>query len=372
MTAIAGREDFVVDVRSWLRSAVPDRWREERGALSEEEKIAIRSEWDRQLFAGGFAGLSIPREYGGQGLGLREEVLFHELAAREHAPEGIGRVGKILTVPTLIAHGSEQQKATYIPGIMAGTQVWCQAFSEPGAGSDLASVATFARRVDGGYRVSGQKTWTSFAQYSERAILVAKTSMDAPRYKNLSYFLLDMKQPGITFRTIRQISDTSHFAEVFLDDAFVADEDLVGAEGDGWTIAMTTLTAERGGVEAITRYVDIRGDVDVLLSCCATGDADRKVAEELDIRTELVRWQVMKALDFVDDDEAFFRRTCMLKVMWSETWQRVTELGMRQGCPEHDEHWRNQYLETRAMTIYSGTNEIQRNIIGDRVLGLPR
>jgi alkylation response protein AidB-like acyl-CoA dehydrogenase len=370
--AVLADSEFIEGARTWLEAAVPERWRANRGALSEEEKIEIRSEWDRQLYSGGYAGLAIPQEYGGRGLGLREEVLFHELAARAHAPEGIGRVGKILTVPMLITHGDEAQKAKYIPGIMAGTDVWCQAFSEPGAGSDLASISTFARKVDGGYRVSGQKTWTSFAQYSERAILVAKTSMDAPRYKNLGFFLLDMKQPGIAFRTIRQISDTSHFAEVFMDDAFVADEDLVGGESDGWKIAMTTLTAERGGVEAITRYVDIRGDLDLLRSCCSKNTAAQSAAETLDVRLELVRWQVMKALDFVDDDAEFFRRTCMLKVMWSEIWQEVTELAMGLGCRNHEEHWRNQYLETRAMTIYSGTNEIQRNIIGDRVLGLPR
>ena len=372
MTTLTEGTSFSGDARAWLEESVPERWRVSRGALSEEEKIEIRSEWDRQLFVGGYAGLSIPKEYGGQGLGPREEVLFHELAARAHAPEGIGRVGKILTVPALIRHGSEAQKLKYIPGIMAGTQVWCQAFSEPGAGSDLASMSTFARKVDGGYLVSGQKTWTSFAQYSERAILVAKTSRTAPRHKNLSYFLLDMGQSGITFRTIRQISNTSHFAEVFLDDAFVADEDLVGEEGDGWKVAMTTLTAERGGVEAITRYVDIHGDLDTLRNCCAKGTSEEAHGEALDVRLELVRWQVLKALDFVDDDDEFFRRTCMLKVMWSEIWQEVTHVGVMLSCRTHEEHWRNQYLETRAMSIYSGTNEIQRNIIGDRVLGLPR
>lgn len=372
MTALDDRTNFLDGVRAWLEEAVPERWRTHRGALSEEEKIEIRAEWDRKLFAGGYAGLSIPKKYGGQGLGLREEVLFHELAARARAPEGIGRVGKILTVPTLIQHGSEAQMAKYIPRIMAGTEVWCQTFSEPGAGSDLASVSTLARKVDGGYLISGQKTWTSFAQYADRAILVAKTSMTEPRYKNLSYFLLDMRQPGITFRTIRQISNTSHFAEVFLDDAFVADEDLVGVEGGGWKVAMTTLTAERGGIETVTRYVDIRGDVDLLLNCCAKGTHQETEVEALDVRLELVRWQVMKALEFVDDDEAFFRRTCMLKIMWSEIWQQVTHVAIALNCREHEEHWRNQYLETRAVSIYSGSNEIQRNIIGDRVLGLPR
>jgi alkylation response protein AidB-like acyl-CoA dehydrogenase len=181
-----------------------------------------------------------------------------------------------------------------------------------------------------------------------------------------------MKQPGVTFRTIRQISDTSHFSEVFLDDAFVADEDLVGAVGDGWAVAMTTLTAERGGVEAITRYVDIRGDLDLLLDCCVSNPLERARATDLDIRLELVRWQVTKALDYADDPTELFRRTCILKVLWSEVWQSVTETGLATHCWLHKDHWRNQYLETRAMSIYSGTNQIQRNIIGDRVLGLPR
>jgi alkylation response protein AidB-like acyl-CoA dehydrogenase len=365
-------EEFLARAEEWLADAVPARWLESRGALSEDEKVEIRTDWDRRLFTGGYAGLSIPREYGGQGLGLREEVLFHEAAARAHAPEGIGRVGKILTVPTLIAHGTDQQRATYLPPILRGEQVWCQAFSEPGAGSDLANISATARKVDGGYLVSGQKTWTSFAQYSQKAILLAETDPDAPRHHNLSYFLLDMDQPGVTYRTIRQISDTSHFSELFLDDAFVADADLVGDEGEGWAVAMTTLTAERGGVEAITRYVDIRGDLDLLLDCCVNGPLDRARAADLDIRLELLRWQVVKALDFADDEVQLFRRTCILKVLWSEVWQNVTEAGLATHCRLHKDHWRNQYLETRAMSIYSGTNQIQRNIIGDRVLGLPR
>lgn len=372
MNVLADLQEFLARAEDWLKDSVPDRWVENRGALSEEDKVQIRAEWDRQLYAGGYAGISIPTEFGGQGLGLREEVYFHELAARAHAPEGMGRVGKILTVPTLIRHGSDAQRAKYLPGILQGEQVWCQGFSEPGAGSDLASVGTTARKVDGGYLVSGQKTWTSFAQYAEKSILLARTDPQAPRHRNLSFFLLDMHQPGVTFRKIRQISNTSHFSEVFLDDAFVSDDDLVGKEGEGWSVAMTTLTAERGGVEAITRYVDVRGDLDLLIRCCASGHVERAGADELDVRVELLRWQVIKALDFTDDDAAFFQRTSILKVVWSEVWQNVTEMGIASHCEQHKEHWRNQYLETRAMSIYSGTNEIQRNIIGDRVLGLPR
>lgn len=365
-------EEFLSRAETWLEAAVPQRWVDNRGALREEEKVEIRREWDRQLYAGGYSGLSIPREYGGQGLGLREEVLFHEAAAHAHAPEGIGRVGKILTAPTLIEHGTAGQRDKYLPGILRGEQVWCQGFSEPGAGSDLANISTTARKVDGGWVVTGQKTWTSFAQYAEKAILLARTDPDAPRHRNLGYFLLDMDQPGVTHTTIRQISDTSHFSELFLDNAFVSADDLVGGENDGWSVAMTTLTAERGGVEAITRYVDVRGDLDLLMRCCASSALERARADELDIRLELLRWQVTKALDHAEDSAALFRRTSILKVLWSEVWQCVTETALAAHCPKHKEHWRNQYLETRAMSIYSGTNDIQRNIIGDRVLGLPR
>jgi alkylation response protein AidB-like acyl-CoA dehydrogenase len=372
METLKSVDEFLLGADAWLQSAVPKRWLDNRGALSEDEKIEIRTEWDRQLYEGGYAGLAIPVEYGGRGLGLREEVLFHEAAARAHAPEGIGRVGKILTAPTLVAHGTDAQRSKYLPVILRGEQVWCQGFSEPGAGSDLANIATTARKVDGGYRITGQKTWCSFAQYAQKAILLARTDPAAPRHRNLSFFLLDMDQPGVTIRTIRQISDTSHFSELFLDDAFVADDDLVGEEGQGWAVAMTTLTAERGGTEAITRYVDIRGDLDLLLDCCVSNSLERARSEELDVRLELVRWQVSKALDYADDDIELFRRTSILKVLWSEVWQSVTETGLATHCRHHKEHWRNQYLETRAMSIYSGTNQIQRNIIGDRVLGLPR
>ena len=181
METLQPREEFLSRAEVWLGATVPQRWADNRGALSEDEKIQIRSDWDRQLYEGGYAGLSIPREYGGQGLGLREEVLFHEAAARAHAPEGIGRVGKILTAPTLIKHGTSTQRSAYLPGIIRGEQVWCQGFSEPGAGSDLANITSTARKVDGGYLVTGQKTWTSFAQYAEKAILLARTDVNAPQ-----------------------------------------------------------------------------------------------------------------------------------------------------------------------------------------------
>jgi alkylation response protein AidB-like acyl-CoA dehydrogenase len=369
---VSSEEQFRADAGRWLEANVSQRWRENRGALDEDEETRIRKEWDRKLWEGGYAGLSLPKEYGGQGLGLAEEVLFGELAARAQAPDGLGRIGKILTAPTLIAHGTEYQKSTYLPKILSGEEVWCQGFSEPGSGSDLASVSCSARKVDGGFVVNGRKTWTSFSRHAHRCLLLARSDESAPRYRNLSLLLADMHAPGVTISPIKQISGSQHFSETFFEDVFVADEDLVGEEGEGWRMAMTVLANERGNVEGITRYVEIRADMDLLQQCCAQpGEAVDKL-RELDIRVELVRAQVSKAVARRDDEAAHLRSSMVLKVTWSELWQELTSLAATLSCPAHRAHWRHQYLESRSATIYSGTSEIQRNIIAERVLGLPK
>jgi alkylation response protein AidB-like acyl-CoA dehydrogenase len=364
--------NFATAAEKWLAENVPSRWSEKRGALGEDETTRIKMEWDRTLYRGGYAGLSIPVEFGGRGLGVAEEVVFGELAARAHAPDGFGRIGRILTAPTLVAIGSAHQQARYLPPILRGEEVWCQGFSEPGAGSDLASVITTARSTGEGYLVSGQKIWTSFAAHSDKCLLLVRSDPGAPRYRNLTMLLMDMKQPGVNLKPIRQISGTSHFAEMFLDDAYVSSDDRLGAEGDGWNVAMTVLSNERGGVEGISRYVEIRGDLDILQSCCATQAVAREMAAGFDTRLELVRWQVLKALSRIDDPPLYASAVSVLKLMWSELWQEIATVGLESMCPTHEEHWRFSYLETRSATIYAGSSEIQRNIIGDRVLGLPR
>lgn len=368
----ADRETFRRNAQEWLRDNVSKEWREGRGGLSEEDETRLRREWDHRLFEGGYAGLSLPREYGGQGLGLEEEVIFHQLAAQEQAPDGLARIGKILTAPTLIALGTEYQKSTYLPKIFSGEQVWCQGFSEPGAGSDLANIRCVARRTEGGWLVRGTKIWTSFAKHGDRCLMLAQTDPDAPRYKNLTLFLLDMKQDAVRVEPIRQISGSEHFAETHYDDAFVADEDVVGAPGEGWRVAMTVLANERGIVEAITRYVEIRADIDVLADCCCAGDLHRlDTVAGFDARAEVLRWQVARAVA-ADGPVEEARTSMVLKVWWSEFWQEVTSFASALECPTHREHWRHQYLESRAATIFSGTSEIQRNIIAERVLGLPK
>jgi alkylation response protein AidB-like acyl-CoA dehydrogenase len=366
-------EAFADRAEAWLEENVPTRWRERRGSLSPEESDAIRREWDRQLWRGGFAGITIPREFGGQGLGLAEEVVFAVLAAKAQAPDGLARVGKILTAPMLIASGTDEQRAKYLRGILSGEDVWCQGFSEPGAGSDLAGVQTRATRVEGGYLVNGRKTWTSFVQHASHCFVLAQSQPDAPRYRNLSMLLVDMNQPGVAINDIKQISGAVHFAEVQFEDVFVPDSDRVGEDGEGWKVAMRVLGDERGGAETASRYVEIRADVDLLLRTLGDRPELANELNDLDVRTELLRWQLFKVIDRAPrEDATFWQAVSILKVMWSELWQDVTRLGIKASLPADREHWRYQYLESRAVSVYSGTNEIQRNIISERVLGLPK
>lgn len=368
-------EQFRKELRTWFEDAVPDRWQHDRQSLPPEEKRQIQRDWDRTLAANNFSGLSWPTEYGGRGLGPIEELIYYQEGARAQAPEGFGRIGRILAGPTIIARGTADQQARFLPGILDGSQIWCQGFSEPGAGSDLAAVSTRAERTDGGYLVNGQKIWTSFAQYAQRCILLARTDPGASRHHNLSFLLLDMDQPGVDVRPIRQISGSQSFSEVFFTDVFVADEDRVGEEGEGWSVAMTVLTNERGTTEAATRLVEVAAQVALLDRCCAAGEDAKDLAaakDRLALQTDLLNWHVLRATEEKAQEADWFVAGSTLKVQWSELLQACSELGVRTGCQEHRDYWRHEYLEARAASIYSGANEIQRNIITDRVLRVPR
>lgn len=362
-------EEFRQELRSWLAGAVPTRWAQERSQVTAEEAQRIQVEWDKELHSSGWAGIAWPAEFGGRGLGTLEELLFYEESARAGAPDGFGRIGRILAGPTIMTAGTQRQKETYLPRILDGSEIWCQGFSEPGAGSDLASVATRAVKVDGGYRVTGQKIWTSFAQYSKRCLLVAKTSDDAPRHRNLSFLLLDMEQDGVDVRPIRQINGQEEFSEVFFDNVFVPDEDLVGKENEGWRIAMIVLGNERGTTEAATRLIEATS----LLSTLAQDDVvDPYRLAELHDRAELLRWHIVRASEERANGEDWFTAGSTLKVQWSELIQDIVDLGIRSAGASTRAYWRQHYLDSRAMSIYSGTNEIQRNIITDRVLKVAR
>lgn len=365
---------FAQRAEEWLRAAVPDSWRSGRGSLTGHEMDEVRRQWDFVLWDGGYSGLSIPKEFGGQGLGLAEEIVFHVLAGKAQAPDGLARVGKSLVTPMLINSGTPEQRSNYIPSIMNGQEVWCQGFSEAMAGSDMANIQAKARRVEGGYLLNGTKTWTSFAQHARRCFVLAQTDSEAGRYRNLSMLLVDMKQPGVSLSDIRQISGAVHFAETRFEDVFVPDSDRVGDDGDGWKVAMRVLGDERGGIETAARYVEIRSDVDALVDVLGDDPRFSESLRELDARTELVHWQLMKVadLDAAGNHEAFSRAASVMKIMWSELWQDVTRLGVTHAPVADQKHWSYQYLEARAVTIYGGTSEIQRNILSERVLGLPK
>lgn len=359
---------FREEVSDWVRGALSDAWRTDRASLTPEQVQQAQRDWDRALHAGGYAGLSWPTEFGGRGFGPIEELIYYEESSRLNAPDGFGRIGRVLAGPTIIAAGTDAQKAKYLPRILDASEIWCQGFSEPGAGSDLAAVATTAKKVDGGYLVNGQKIWTSFAQYSTRCLMLVKSSSDRPRHHNLSFLLLDMEQEGVDVRPIRQINGEEEFSEVFFTDVFVADDDLVGEEHEGWRVAMTVLSNERGTTEAATRLVEATAQIDLLNECCAPGlDAAR-----LDERRELLRWHILRATEEKAAELDWFTAGSILKVQWSELIQDATRLGLDCGCTLHREYWRHHYLASKAMSIYSGTNEIQRNIITDRVLKVAR
>jgi alkylation response protein AidB-like acyl-CoA dehydrogenase len=362
---------FRHEVRSWLDANVPDRWRKERERLTPEDAREFQQQWDKLLYQGGYAGLAWPAEYGGRGLGPVEELIYYQESARANAPDGFGRIGRVLAGPTIIACGSEWQQATYLPRILQGSEIWCQGFSEPGAGSDLAAVKTTAKPVEGGYLVNGQKIWTSFAQYAKRCLMLVRTS-DGPRHHNLTFLLLDMEQTGIDVRPIKQISGGEEFSEIFFTDAFVAEEDRVRAEGEGWQVALTVLTNERGTTEAGTRLVEITAQVETLNSCCAKREEHMVRARSLRQRNDLLRWHVVRATEEKAAGEDWFKSGSTLKVIWSELLQACGRLGVETDCARHRGYWRHHYLDARAASIYSGTNEIQRNIITDRVLRVPR
>ena len=363
-------ERFRIQARSWIDGAaapfrIPPR--------DEAHEIELRRAWEREVYGAGFSCLSWPISVGGQGLGELEEFVFAEESAAAGVPESLGRVGRLLAAPALFAHGTREQRARFLRPILEGTDIWCQGFSEPGAGSDLASLRTIATRVGDTYVLHGQKVWTSFALYSDWCLLLARTGDRDSRHKGLSLFALPMRQAGVRVRGIRQINGKSEFAEIFLDGATAALGDRIGDEGQGWTVAMTILGAERGSGFGAIALKTIQNDVAVLRGHCAKArEGGAPAAARLAIRLELLRWQIMRSIEKGAAGLDALPSSAILKLSWSELAQDVAREGFATGCSDHLEAWRSRELDTRETTIASGTSEIQRTVIAERVLGLPR
>jgi alkylation response protein AidB-like acyl-CoA dehydrogenase len=379
---------FQREVHDWLVANLPSGWGTPGFVKPEDpgEKVRFARWWQGRLHAGGWAGLHWPTEYGGRGATPIEQFLFAEEYTRVGAPPMIDiGVGPGLVGPTLIHHGTEAQKHRFLPKILTGEEIWCQGFSEPNAGSDLAACRTRAELRGDFFHVTGQKIWTSYARFADWCILVTRTDFQAPKHKGLTFLLVDMKTPGITIRPLVEMTGVAWFNEVFFDDVRVPRENMVGALNQGWQIAITTLAHERSGSAPHAR---IAGDLrDVMALARRTGAAgDRRWRQRLAqsfIETEIVRLLAYKQVTEMMRQGQPGPEGSYLKLVWSETDQRMKDLAIelqgpygalaRGAAPALDAgRWEYEYLWARAASIYAGTSEVQRNVISQRVLGLPR
>ena len=374
-------EEFRREIRAWLaanRPARAERIPHDEASLAEE--FTFLRDWQRRLHAAGYVGLLWPREYGGRGVRPTAQAILNEELARARAPQLLNRVGVNNTGPTLIAHGTEAQKRRYLPKILSAEEIWCQLFSEPGAGSDLAALRTRAEPDGDGFAVSGQKVWTSYAALSDWAILLARTDPSLPKHRGITYFLLDMRSPGIRVRPLRQATGSTEFSEVFLDGVRVPREQVVGAVNQGWEIAMTTLAHERGTGFAFKEQVLQRIALEDAIALARTIGrvADPVVRQEIARRwidVEIMRLMNCRALTRLERGEEPGPESSLVKLFWAELTQRLHELGLALEGPHGqlaEGRWQQAWLWSRVASIAGGTSEVQANIIAQRLLGLPR
>ncbi len=380
-------EEFRGRIRQWLAENLTGRFAGLLGAGGpgrEHEAHAERLAWNQHLAEAGWTCLGWPASYGGHDATFAQQVIFHEEYARSGAPARVGYMGEELLGPTLIALGTPEQQRRFLPPIAAVQELWCQGYSEPGAGSDLAAVATTAVLDGDEWVITGQKVWTSLAHVADWCFVLARTEAGSRRSTGLSYLLVPMHQPGVTVRPIRQLTGTSEFNEVFFDGARTERGLVVGEPGDGWRVAQATLAIERG-VATLGQQVGFRREYDALVE---QARADGAAADPV-LRDKLARsWiglEVMQAhaLATLEDGGAGADRAAasVTKLLWSRWHQGLGELAMEvlgassmaaSGAPYDLDDWQRLFLFSRADTIYGGSDEIQRTIIAERALGLPR
>jgi alkylation response protein AidB-like acyl-CoA dehydrogenase len=381
-------EQFRDRVRQWLQENLTGRFAALRGAGGpgrEHEAHAERLAWNRHLAAAGWTCLGWAAEYGGRGATLAQQVIFHEEYARAAAPTRVGYLGEELLGPTLIAFGTPEQRRRFLPAIAAVRELWCQGYSEPGAGSDLAAVATTAALDGEQWVITGQKVWTSLAHVADWCFLLARTQAGSQRGAGLSYLLVPMRQSGVTVRPIRQLTGTAEFNEVFFDGARTGRDLVVGEVGDGWRVALATLGFERG-VATLGQQIGFERELGRLVDLARrTGaGADPVLRDKLArawIGLAAMRAHALHTLAAGPDPASTGAEASVLKLLWSRWHQQLGELAMEvrgapsmvaRGAPYDLDDWQRLFLFSRADTIYGGSDEIQRNIIAGRALGLPR
>ena len=387
----AFREEFI----SWLNKNLPDDWDPSRyrNYDSQEEWGRAYSDFQRRLFDGGYAVMHYPKEYGGQGKSLMEEVIVSQ-GLFSTCPElripGVVTHGMV--VPTIFTCGNEEQKRAFLPKILDGTHIWCQGFSEPDAGSDMANVSTRAVRENGHYIINGQKVWTSFAHLADYCIMLVRTDPNVARHKGLSYFLLDMKLPGVEVRPMTQITGEAEFNELFFDDVRVPEEMRVGEEGQGWQIAITTLMFERVLGDAIMGAAYETNIQKMIELASQTKRSGRPVIHDPIFRQQLaqayievmvLKYHGLRSLSNQLKTKIPGPEGSIGKLLWSEPNQRITEAAIGMQGPNsqimggspwtiQDGYWQYSFLRSKGNTIEAGSSEILRNIIGERILGLPK
>jgi alkylation response protein AidB-like acyl-CoA dehydrogenase len=374
------------ELRAWLRQHVVGEYAEagaQGGPGFEHLHVGTRRRWEHELATGGWTCVGWPVEYGGRGLSLQQQVIYHEEYVRSGAPTRVNLIGETLLGPTLIAFGTEEQKAQFLPGIVDGRELWCQGYSEPDAGSDLANVKTSAVLEDGEWRVSGQKVWTSLALEADWCFVLCRTEPGSQRHRGLSYLLLPMRQDGIEVRPIVQLTGTSEFNEVFFDGARAPEANVVGRRGDGWQVAMATLGFERG-ISTLSVQLAFEREVDALIACARANGTSRDPVVRNRIAhawsgLHVMRWIALRGLAG-HAAGAPGPEASVAKLFWAN-WHRdlgslrVDVAGLEGLVADHLPYElsavQRSFLFSRSDTIYGGSAEIQRNIIGERVLGLP-
>jgi len=394
-TLTAEQEAFRERVRDWLKANIPTDWTSRVAATADvprPEAYDILRDWQRKLYDAGFIGLTWPKDYGGRGLTFVEEMILHQEMALAKAPPILNILGVGMAGPTIVAYGTEEQKQRYPAKILSCEEIWCQGYSEPNAGSDLASLQTRAVKDGDHWVINGQKVWTSLAHIADFMMLLARTDPSAPKHKGITYFLLDMKLPGVTVKPLRQITGDAEFNEVFFDNVRLHESHVLGGVNNGWSVGLTTLMYERlalgfglqvrlrialDGLVELARRMEKHGRVVV------KDPVMRQKIAQLWIDTECLKYTGARAITRLLRGEIPGPEASTGKMGWVETHQRLQELAMEIEGPYAQLMrgsewavdgglWQHTFLRSRANSIEGGTTEIQKNIIAERILGLPK
>jgi alkylation response protein AidB-like acyl-CoA dehydrogenase len=381
-------EAFRKDIAQWLAENLTGEFAQlcGRGGPGDEHALVKeRHAWERKLGAAGWTCVGWPQECGGRGLSLMQQVIYFEEYARAGGPGRVGHIGEGLAGPTIIAFGTEEQKKRFLPGIVKGDDIWCQGYSEPNAGSDLANVQTKAELVGDEWVITGQKIWTSGAEWSDWCFVLCRTDPTAePKHRGISYLLVPMRQPGIEIRPIQQMTGDSEFSEVFFDGARTAANNVVGKVNDGWKVAMGTLAFERGA-STLGQQLNFQNELEQVFAIAqANGTAKdpvmRQRLAEAWIGLRIMRLNALRAFSHSDGAE-LHREAMITKLYWASWHRSMGKLAMdvlgaqseiADGAPYALSRLQRLFLFTRSDTIYAGSNQIQRNIISERALGMPR